>query len=732
MQIKKDSVYFNRELSWLDFNDRVLHEAYDPRNPLIERLKFLAIFSANLDEFFMVRVSGILEHLDIDFEKENQTGLTPPELMIEIRSHLQLRVKEQHSLFHNILRKALTEEGIAILSCESLTQEDKDSANQYFESSIFPVLTPLMVDASHPFPRMANLSLNLAVVVEDPETGTVRFARVKVPDSLPRFVTVTSAHQPPRDQLVKAIPLEDVIADNLSTLFPGMKIVGQYGFRITRDGDFPIKESEADDLLVAVETEISKRRIDGFVCRLEISDSMPEYLRDQLIKDLGVRTEDVFVITGLMNLKDLFFFTSINRTSLKYPEWQPVIPPRIRAAIAVQANHQDAAAPLDLFSVIREGDVLVHHPYDSFSQTVELFIANAADDPCVLAIKMTLYRTSGDSPIIHSLIRAARNRKQVVVLIEVLARFDEANNIEWAKRLEQAGIHVVYGVIGLKTHTKTTLIVRKENNALVRYCHIGTGNYNSKTARLYTDIGILSCREEIGSDLTHLFNYLTGYSRQKEYKALLVAPLTLRTGMESLIRREIAIAKSGHPAHIIAKMNSLTDLNMIDLLYEASNAGVRIQLIIRGVCCLRPGLSGLSENIEVISIIGRFLEHSRIFWFRNDGDESLYIGSADWMTRNLDRRVEAVVPITSNEIRTQLTELLNVMLTDNRQAWDLDVNGDWRQRNPAPDEEERATQVLLMDRANQIDQIWMSSAPDEELQIAVSALKEKLWPSNPS
>jgi polyphosphate kinase len=345
---------------------------------------------------------------------------------------------------------------------------------------------------------------------------------------------------------------------------------------------------------------------------------------------------------------------------------------------------------------------------------------------------MTLYRTSGDSPIIHSLIRAARNRKQVVVLIEVLARFDEANNIEWAKRLEQAGIHVVYGVIGLKTHTKTTLIVRKENNALVRYCHIGTGNYNSKTARLYTDIGILSCREEIGSDLTHLFNYLTGYSRQKEYKALLVAPLTLRTGMESLIRREIAIAKSGHPAHIIAKMNSLTDLNMIDLLYEASNAGVRIQLIIRGVCCLRPGLSGLSENIEVISIIGRFLEHSRIFWFRNDGDESLYIGSADWMTRNLDRRVEAVVPITSNEIRTQLTELLNVMLTDNRQAWDLDVNGDWRQRNPAPDEEERATQVLLMDRANQIDQIWMSSAPDEELQIAVSALKEKLWPSNPS
>jgi polyphosphate kinase len=436
---------------------------------------------------------------------------------------------------------------------------------------------------------------------------------------------------------------------------------------------------------------------------------MPQYLRDQLIRDLSVRTEDVFIINGLMNLKDLFFFASLNRADLKYPEWQAVTPSRIRAAIAIEANERRTEIVPDIFSVIKEGDLMVHHPYDSFSDTIEALIANAADDPQVLAIKMTLYRTSGDSPIIQSLIRAARNKKQIVVLIEVLARFDEANNIEWAKKLELAGIHVVYGVLGLKTHTKTTLIIRNENNVIVRYCHIGTGNYNSKTARLYTDIGILTCRDEIGSDLTHLFNYLTGYSRQNEYKELMVAPLTLRSGMESLIKREIAIAKSGREAHIIAKMNSLSDIDMIDLLYEASNAGVRIQLIIRGVCCLRPGVQGLSDNIEVISIIGRFLEHSRIFWFKNDGQESFFIGSADWMTRNLDRRVEAVVPIKSNELRAQLTWILQVMLSDNRQAWELEESGNWRQRNPSANEEERATQTMCMQRASQIDQLWISN-----------------------
>jgi polyphosphate kinase len=730
MKIKNDSVYFNRELSWLDFNDRVLHEAYDPRNPLIERLKFLAIFSSNLDEFFMVRVSGILEHLDIGFEKENQTGLTPAELIIEIRLHLQMRVREQHALFDNVLQQALDEEGIVILKSENMTPEQHQSAKQYFENKVFPVLTPLIVDASHPFPRMANLSLNLAVEVEDPETGTIRFARVKVPDSLPRFVPLSTEDQQATDQALAVLPLEHLIADNLTSLFPGMKIIGQHGFRITRDGDFPIKESEADDLLIAVETEISKRRIDGFVCRLEISETMPENLKEQLIKDLAVRTEDVYVITGLMNLKDLFYFATLNRTDLKYSEWQPVIPPRIRAAIAAEADHQDAETPPDLFSAIREGDLMVHHPYDSFGHTVEALINNAADDPQVLAIKMTLYRTSGDSPIIHSLIRAAKKGKQVVVLIEVLARFDEANNIEWAKKLELAGIHVVYGVIGLKTHTKTTLIVRKENNQLTRYCHIGTGNYNSKTACLYTDIGIFTCRNEIGNDLTHLFNYLTGYSRQNKYQELLVAPLTLRPGMEGLIRREIDIANSGRPAQIIAKMNSLTDLEMIDLLYEASKAGVRIQLIIRGVCCLRPGIKGLSDNITVTSIIGRFLEHSRIFLFRNDGDESFYIGSADWMTRNLDRRVEAIVPIHSPELRAQLSETLTIMLEDNRQAWDLDEEGGWRQRNPLPNEEERATQSVLMDTANQRDRTWAKNLSEENLQDAVSALNEKLWPSN--
>ena len=709
MNIKNDSVYLNRELSWLDFNDRVLHEAYDSRNPLIERLKFLAIFSSNLDEFYMVRISGILEHLEIGFDSENQTGLTPTELMGEIRSHLQLRVEEQHALFQSILRKTLIEEGIVILGRENMTQEQRETVKSYFESYIFPVLTPLIVDASHPFPKMASLSLNLAVVVEDPETGSIRFARVKVPDSLPRFITVSSGNQKSAENALEVIPLEDIIAENMEYLFPGMKINGQYGFRVTRDGDFPIKESEADDLLVAVETEISKRRIDGFVCRLEIANTMPQYLRDQLIRDLSVRTEDVFIINGLMNLKDLFFFASLNRADLKYPEWQAVTPSRIRAAIAIEANERRTEIVPDIFSVIKEGDLMVHHPYDSFSDTIEALIANAADDPQVLAIKMTLYRTSGDSPIIQSLIRAARNKKQIVVLIEVLARFDEANNIEWAKKLELAGIHVVYGVLGLKTHTKTTLIIRNENNVIVRYCHIGTGNYNSKTARLYTDIGILTCRDEIGSDLTHLFNYLTGYSRQNEYKELMVAPLTLRSGMENLIKREIAIAKSGREAHIIAKMNSLSDIDMIDLLYEASNAGVRIQLIIRGVCCLRPGVQGLSDNIEVISIIGRFLEHSRIFWFKNDDQESFFIGSADWMTRNLDRRVEAVVPIKSNELRAQLTWILKVMLSNNRQAWELEESGNWRQRNPSANEEERATQTMCMQRASQIDQLWISN-----------------------
>ena len=706
-----DSPYFNRELSWLSFNDRVLHEAYDPRNPLIERLKFLAIFSSNLDEFFMVRISGILEHLDIEFDKENQTGLTPQELIKEIRRHLQLRVGEQHALFEGVLRPALKEQGVSILQPEQLTREQYLQAGQYFERFIFPVLTPLIVDASHPFPRMANLSLNLAVIVEDPESGEHRFARVKVPDTLPRFIEIDPGLDLASGNSRVLLPLESVIADNLSTLFPGMHILGHHGFRITRDGDFPIKESEADDLLLAVETEISKRRIDGFVCRLEITESMPESLRIQLIRDLDVRPEDVFVIKGLMNLRDLFHFASLPFPELKYPEWQPTTPPRIRTAMAVEADRQNAQALSrpDLFEVIRQGDLMVHHPYESFEHSIEGFIELAAQDPQVLAIKMTLYRTSGDSPIIQALMRAARNQKQVVVLIEVLARFDEANNIEWAKKLEQAGVHVVYGVLGLKTHTKTTLVVRKEGDELRRYSHIGTGNYNPKTAKLYTDLGILSCREDIASDLTHLFNYLTGYSKQSSYQQLLVAPLTLRGAMEDLIRREMAIAESGRPAHIIAKMNSLTDLDMINLLYEASNAGVRIQLIIRGICCLKPGVKGLSENIEVISIIGRFLEHSRIFWFRNDSQESFYIGSADWMTRNLDRRVEAIVPVLDINLQNELKELLQVMLQDNRQAWELDSTGEWRQRNTKPEETELSTHLYLMAQARDRDMNWMAS-----------------------
>lgn len=715
-------VYLNREISWLDFNDRVLHEAFDPRNPLIERLKFLAIFSSNLDEFFMVRVSGIHEQIAQDVDPHNPDGMSPQELISLIRQRLRLRVEEQHRLFQDRLRQELRAQGACLLDAAELSGEQYAEADRYFTDRVFPILTPLSVDASHPFPRMANLSLNLAVIVEDPDTAIQRFARVKIPDTLPRFIPLAPAgtHASPPKTIWAGIPLEQLVARNLAALFPGMRIVAHHLFRITRDADFPIKEEEADDLLQAVEEEISKRRVDGFVCRVEIDPAMPAGLRDQLLRDLGVGVEDVFEIHGFMNLKDLFFFASLPLPDLKFPEWAPVTPPRIRCAIAAHADSPGNADSLGLYEEIRRGDILVHHPYESFAQSVEAFICQAADDPAVMAIKMTLYRTSGDSPIIQTLIRAAENQKQVVVLVEVLARFDEANNIVWAKKLEQAGVHVVYGVIGLKTHTKTTLIVRREDDRLKCYVHIGTGNYNSKTARLYTDLGLFSCRDELGSDLSHLFNYLTGYSRENEYQKLLVAPFTLRSGMEGLIRREMAIASQGGKAHLVAKMNSLTDIDMINLLYEASQAGVKIQLIVRGVCCLIPGLTGISENISVISLIGRYLEHSRIYYFLNAGNAELFIGSADWMTRNLDRRVEAVTPIDDPDLKAELKMLLDIMLEDNRQAWELQTDGSWRQRSPGSAMDELATQTRLMQLAASRDQAIMQPLAADPVQTDAS------------
>jgi polyphosphate kinase len=525
-------------------------------------------------------------------------------------------------------------------------------------------------------------------------------ARVKVPDTLRRFVPLPEKLRPGKGKTIWAgVPLEQIIAHNLDNLFPGMRLVTNHLFRITRDADFPVKEDEAEDLLLAIEQEISKRRIAGFVCRLEIEQSMPKGLRDKLMEDLEVRDREVYEIEGLLHLKDLFFFLSLPLPELKDAPWTGVVPPRLKYELAEAPDAPEVGLPPGaLFAEIRKGDLLVHHPYESFVCSVQEFLQQAAHDPLVLAIKMTLYRTSGDSPIVAALIAAAENRKQVVVLVEIKARFDEESNILWAKKLEQAGVHVVYGVMGLKTHTKTVLVVREEGDKIRRYVHIGTGNYNPKTATLYTDLGLLSCQEELGEDLTDLFNYLTGYSRHASYHKLLVAPLTLRSGMVALIRREIAHAKAGGVGKIVAKMNSLVDEEMIRVLFEASQAGVQIDLIIRGICCLRPGVPGVSENIRVVSIIGRYLEHARIFSFHNSGQEAFYIGSADWMTRNLDRRVEAVTPVEDPALCRELGEILQTMLQDNRQAWDLQRDGRYVQRVPAEGEAERASQVTLMAR----------------------------------
>jgi polyphosphate kinase len=689
--------YINRELSWLGFNERVLHEALDPRTPLLERLKFLAIYSSNLDEFFMVRISTVMEQEEANVMPATPDATSPKKQLEEMRSHLLEKVRLQHHTFEQDLRPALTEHGVYLLNYSDLSEEQKFFLKDYFEKSIFPVLTPLSVDPSHPFPRMSNLSLNLAVRVVNPETDIEKFARVKVPSTLPRFVSMPEplCHYNGEPKLWVGVPLEEVISENLSYLFAGMTITGCHIFRITRDADFPILEDEADDLLLAIETEISKRRLEGFVCRLEIERAMPDDLRQQLMRELKVTDDRVYDIDGLINLKDLFYFMSLPLPALKDKSWTAVTPRRLKSVIDMDDDKYAEQAP-DIFAVIRQGDILVHHPYESFTASVEEFITQAASDPHVLALKMTLYRTSGDSPIVKALITAAENRKQVVALVELKARFDEENNIVWAKKLEDAGVHVVYGIVGLKTHTKTMLVVREEGREIRRYVHIGTGNYNPKTSNLYTDLGLLSCREELGADLTDLFNFLTGYSRQKAYRKLLVAPLTLRDRMESLIRREIDHARNGQQGKIVAKMNSLVDGKIIKLLYEASQAGVQIDLIVRGICCLRPGLPGVSDNIRVISVIGRFLEHSRIFAFHNNGQPEYYIGSADWMTRNLDRRVEAITPVEDPALAAELQRILDIMLADNRQAWDMTADGRFTQRRPAEGEEERGTQPTLM------------------------------------
>ncbi|BAZ12688.1 polyphosphate kinase [Calothrix sp. NIES-4071] len=699
----RDPQYFiSRELSWLEFNNRVLHEALDPRTPLLERLKFMAIFSSNLDEFFMVRVAVLMQQVEAKVTQLGVDGRTPQQQLDDISLSLRPLVVQQHQHFEKVLRPQLAQNGIYLVDYIELNEKQRTYLDNYFEEQIFPVITPLAVDPSHPFPYISNLSLNLAVVVKNPDTEEEFFARVKVPKVLPRFLAL-----PPELGMTHngkgahwtGIPLEQAIAHNLESLFPGMNIQEYHTFRITRDADLEVEEDEADDLLIAIEQELRKRRVGGNPVRLEIQSQTPSAVRLRLLQDLELDEIDCYEVEGLLGLRDLMYFMSLPLREHKNRPWQGVVPTRlqrIREPNLSNPQVHDTDDGKDIFTVIRERDILVHHPYQSFSASVVKFISSAAQDPDVLAIKMTLYRTSGDSPIVNALIAAAENGKQVSVLVELKARFDEENNIYWARRLESVGVHVVYGLVGLKTHCKTILVVRREKDRIRRYVHIGTGNYNHKTARLYTDLGLFSCRDELGADLTDLYNYLTGYSRQKSYRQLLVAPVNMRDRFLTLIRREIENAHNGLSGRIVAKMNSLVDPEIIATLYEASRAGVQIDLIIRGICCLRPGLKDISENLRVISIVGNFLEHSRIYYFYNNGQEEIFIGSADWMPRNLDRRVEAITPIQDVDIAKDLQEILGIMLADNRLAWELQSDGTYIQRRPGDDCPDSNSQQALM------------------------------------
>jgi polyphosphate kinase len=675
-------LYINRELSWLEFNYRVLAQALNEHTPLLEQAKFSAIFSNNLDEFFMVRVASLKSQIEAGVSTLSDDGLTAQQQLQAIRTKLRPLLEMQQQHYRHSLKTHLSDYGVHLIDYANLNGGQREWLDAYFQSAIFPVLTPLAVDPSHPFPFISNLSLNVAALVRDPDTGQQEFARVKVPQkNLPRFVQIPphlSGHQP--EPVYTAVPLEQVVAFNLGLLFPGMHVEGHYFFRVTRDADLELRDLEADDLMEALEEGLRKRRRGGEVVRLEVADEMPEAVVQLLMEGTAVEAEDVYRINGPLGLDDLMSLLAIPLPQLKEKPHKGRTAPAL--ARTQKGQLEDGSIKAEefesIFSVIRRGDVLVHHPYDLFSTSVEEFLNQAADDPSVLAIKMTLYRTSKDSPVVAALIRAAENGKQVMALVELKARFDEDNNIQWAKQLEASGVHVVYGVLGLKTHTKILLVVRKEKERLNSYVHIGTGNYNSKTSSLYTDIGLLTARPEFGADLVELFNYLTGFSKQQSFRRLLVAPVTLRNRMEGLIRREIDHAQAGRGGHIRAKMNALVDPAIIALLYEASQAGVRIELVVRGMCSLRPGLEGISDNIKVVSVIGRFLEHSRIFWFGNGGDAELFIGSADWMSRNLDRRVEAVAPIEDPRLRNQLEQILDLYLHDTG-AWHMDGQGQFSQ-----------------------------------------------------
>lgn len=680
IDLTSPSLYINRELSLLEFQRRVLEEAKDENNPLLERIKFLSIFGSNMDEFFMVRVSGIRKQVEIKIMDISPDGMTPRDELAAIHKLSQSLMQEAQHCFQRKLLPKLDKNGIHILEYQKLSKIQKEKADSYFRDVIYPILTPLALDPGHPFPHISNLSLNLAIVIRD-KKGNEKFARLKVPDTLSRLVPIKKSSGSVRKDGTIAhhhyfVWLEQVIAANLSDLFPGLEVIAAYPFRIVRDADIEIQELEADDLLETMQQSIRKRKF-GSVVQFAIHPSMPDEIRDLLIENLEVTRNDVYVLNHPLGLANLWqLYNNIERHDLKYPPYKPSIPKVLRFL----------SSPSDIFELIRSENILLHHPYNSFSPVID-FLQTAARDPNVLAIKQTVYRVGGNAPVVDALLEAVERGKQVAVLVELKARFDEESNISWARRLEQAGVHVVYGLVGLKTHCKVAMVVRKEGEGIRRYLHLATGNYNAITSGIYEDIGIFTSDDDIGSDATDLFNYLTGYSTKQNYKKLLVAPVNLRNKMESLIKREIEHAQADNKARIIFKMNSLVDDAMIQLLYQASQAGVKVDLLVRGICCLRPGVKGVSENIRVISIVGRYLEHSRVYYFCNNNDDEIYLGSADLMPRNLNHRVEVLFPVENKkQIKNLRDKILENYLKDNTRARFLESDGVYKFAKPTSQE----------------------------------------------
>jgi len=656
-----DDRFLERELSWLDFNQRVLELAEDTSIPLLERVNFASIFASNLDEFFMVRVASLKRRIATGIAVSSPSGLSPQEVLQKISQRTRILQERHAKLFRDELTKLLAGTDIQLVHFSTLSQQERAELHEYFLLQVFPVLTPLAVDPAHPFPYISGLSLNLAVVLKNPKTGGEHFARVKVPPLLPRFVRVPNSSS-------RFVPLEEIMGEYLAELFPGMAVVEHHTFRVTRNEDLEVDEEEGENLLIQLEKELLRRRF-GPPVRLEVAEDINTKVLSLLKRELDVEDSDVYQLPEPLDLRSLNSFYRLKRPELKFE------PHQITTNRYLQADEDEAA---DIFAALREREIMVHHPYESFATSVQAFLEQAAQDPQVLAIKQTLYRTSGDSPIMDALIEAAEAGKQVLALVEIKARFDEQNNISWARKLESAGVHVVYGLVGLKTHCKLSLVIRQEGDHLTRYCHVGTGNYNPKTARYYEDLGLLTSRREVGEDLTKLFNLLSGYASEPQYASILTSPGGVRDGLTERIQREIKNKKEGKKTRISLKLNSLVDERIIDQLYLASQAGVPVDVLVRGMCSLKPGIPGLSENIRVRSILGRYLEHSRIFFFENNGSPDVYIGSADMMHRNLDRRVETLVTIVQADHIQELEKILNLGMSDEISSWHLQEEGTWK------------------------------------------------------